>query len=46
MITSIYASLSALLIIKLAFSVIKLRRKNKISVGDIESAIFAACRAA
>ncbi len=34
MITSIYASLSALLIIKLAFSVIKLRRKNKISVGD------------
>ena len=34
MITSIYASLSALLIVKLALSVIKLRRKNRVSVGD------------
>jgi uncharacterized membrane protein YecN with MAPEG domain len=34
MITSIYASLSALLIVKLSISVIKLRRKNRISVGD------------
>jgi len=34
MITSIYASLSALLIVKLTLSVIKLRRKNRISVGD------------
>lgn len=34
MITSIYASLSALLIVRLSLSVIKLRRKNRISVGD------------
>ena len=34
MITSIYASLSALVIVKLAVSVIKLRRKNRVSVGD------------
>ncbi|MDP3878552.1 MAG: MAPEG family protein [Methylobacter sp.] len=34
MITSIYASLSALIIVKLALSVIKLRRKNRVSVGD------------
>lgn len=34
MITSIYASLAALLIVKLTLSVIKLRRKNRISVGD------------
>ena len=34
MITSIYASLLALLIVKLSLSVIKLRRKNRISVGD------------
>ncbi len=34
MITSIYASLSALLIVRLSISVIKLRRKNRISVGD------------
>ena len=34
MITSIYASLSALLIVRLSISVIKLRRKNQISVGD------------
>ncbi len=34
MITSIYVSLSALLIVRLAFSVIKLRRKNRVSVGD------------
>ncbi|MDD2662091.1 MAG: MAPEG family protein [Methylococcales bacterium] len=34
MITSIYASLSALLIVKLALSVIKRRRKNRVSVGD------------
>ena len=34
MITSLYASLSVLLIVKLALSVIKLRRKNRISVGD------------
>jgi uncharacterized protein len=34
MITSLYASFSALLIVKLSISVIKLRRKNKISVGD------------
>lgn len=34
MITPIYASLSALLIVKLALSVIKLRRKNRVSVGD------------
>lgn len=34
MITSIYASLSALLIVKLSLSVIKLRRQNRISVGD------------
>jgi len=34
MITSIYASLSVLLIVKLTLSVIKLRRKNRISVGD------------
>lgn len=34
MITSIYASLSALLIVKLTLSVIKLRRKNRVSVGD------------
>jgi uncharacterized membrane protein YecN with MAPEG domain len=34
MITSLYASLSALLIVKLSLSVIKLRRKNRISVGD------------
>lgn len=34
MITSIYASLAALLIVRLALSVIKLRRKNRVSVGD------------
>jgi hypothetical protein len=34
MITSIYASLAALLIVRLTLSVIKLRRKNRISVGD------------
>lgn len=34
MITSIYASLLALLIVRLSISVIKLRRKNRISVGD------------
>lgn len=34
MITPIYASLSALLIVKLALSVIKLRRKNRVSIGD------------
>ena len=34
MITSIYASLSVLLIVRLTLSVIKLRRKNLISVGD------------
>ena len=34
MITSIYASLTALLIVKLTLAVIKLRRKNRISVGD------------
>lgn len=34
MITSIYASLSALLIVKLTLAVIKLRRKNRVSVGD------------
>jgi uncharacterized protein len=34
MITSLYASLSVLLIVKLALSVIKLRRKNRIRVGD------------
>jgi uncharacterized protein len=34
MITSIYASLAVLLIVKLTLSVIKLRRKNRISVGD------------
>ena len=34
MITSIYASLSALLIVRLTLSVIKLRRKNRVIVGD------------
>ncbi|EGW22846.1 MAPEG family protein [Methylobacter tundripaludum] len=34
MITSIYASLAALLIVRLTLSVIKLRRKNRVSVGD------------
>ncbi len=34
MITSLYASLSALLIVRLSISVIKLRRKNRIRVGD------------
>ena len=34
MITSLYASLSVLLIVRLSISVIKLRRKNRISVGD------------
>ncbi len=34
MITSIYASLAALLIVRLSLSVIKLRRKNKVSVGE------------
>jgi uncharacterized membrane protein YecN with MAPEG domain len=34
MITSIYASLAVLLIMRLTLSVIKLRRKNRISVGD------------
>jgi uncharacterized protein len=34
MITSLYASLLALLIVRLSLSVIKLRRKNRISVGD------------
>ncbi|MBL6986064.1 MAG: MAPEG family protein [Methylobacter sp.] len=34
MITSLYASLSALLIVRLALLVIKLRRKNRVSVGD------------
>jgi hypothetical protein len=34
MITSLYASFSALLIVRLSISVIKLRRKNRIRVGD------------
>lgn len=34
MITSIYASLAALLIARLSLAVIKLRRKNRVSVGD------------
>lgn len=34
MITPLYASLLALLIVRLSVSVIKLRRKNRISVGD------------
>lgn len=34
MITSIYASLAALLIVRLSLSVIKLRRKNRVSIGD------------
>ena len=34
MITSIYASLLTLLVVRLSISVIKLRRKNRISVGD------------
>lgn len=34
MITSIYASLAALLIVRLSLAVIKLRRKNRVSVGD------------
>ncbi len=34
MITSIYASLATLLIVKLTLSVIKLRRKNRVSIGD------------
>lgn len=34
MITSIYASLLALLIVRLSLSVIKLRRRNRIIVGD------------
>ncbi|MEY3807544.1 MAG: hypothetical protein RI893_520 [Pseudomonadota bacterium] len=34
MITSIYASLSALLIVRLSLFVIKLRRKNRIIIGD------------
>jgi len=34
MITSLYASLSALLIVRLSISVIKLRRINRIRVGD------------
>jgi len=34
MTTALYASLSALLIVRLSLSVIKLRRKNRVSVGD------------
>jgi uncharacterized membrane protein YecN with MAPEG domain len=34
MITAIYAALSALLIVRLSLSVIKLRRQNRVSVGD------------
>jgi uncharacterized membrane protein YecN with MAPEG domain len=34
MITSIYASLAALLIVRLTLSVIKFRKKNRVSVGD------------
>ncbi len=34
MITSIYASLAALLIVRLSLAVIKLRRKYRVSVGD------------
>ncbi len=34
MITSIYASLAVLLIVRLSISVIKLRRKYRISLGD------------
>lgn len=34
MITSIYAALSALFIVKLSLSVIKLRRQHRVSVGD------------
>lgn len=34
MITSIYVSLLALLIVRLSVAVIKLRRKNRVSVGD------------
>ena len=37
MITALYASLSALLIVGLSVSVIKLRRKNRIIVGDGEN---------
>ncbi len=37
MITSIYASLSSLLIVRLTLSVIKLRRKHKIIIGDGEN---------
>ena len=34
MITSLYASLAVLLIVRLSLSVIKLRRKNRVLVGD------------
>lgn len=34
MITSLYASLAVLLIVRLSLSVIKLRRKNRILIGD------------
>lgn len=34
MITSLYASLAVLLIVRLSIAVIKLRRKNRVSVGD------------
>lgn len=34
MITSIYAALAALFIVKLSLSVIKLRRQHRVSVGD------------
>lgn len=34
MITALYASLSALLIVKLSVDVIKLRRKHKVRLGD------------
>lgn len=34
MITALYASLAALLVVYLTLAVIKLRRKNRVSVGD------------
>ncbi|MGZ5049604.1 MAG: MAPEG family protein [Methylobacter sp.] len=34
MITSVYAALAALFIVKLSLSVIKLRRQHRVSVGD------------
>lgn len=34
MVSALYASLSALLIVRLSLSVIKLRRKNRVRIGD------------